>query len=156
MAKAKTAPTLYEVMEVSESVSPAVLTAVWKAHNKHLHPDVNKSQKAVARIKEINAAYEVLSDPAKRAQYDLSLRASRFSQRHEQRHVGRNGRSGKRHANGVVPVPETDAVIDLFMGLSKQAVMTRGSAEVKTIYEMAAPDVTRWLKRFVGRYEAER
>ena len=34
------------------------------------HPDRNKAPEAEAKFKEINAAYEVLSDPDKRAKYD--------------------------------------------------------------------------------------
>ena len=37
------------------------------------HPDKNNTKEAEERFKEINRAYEVLSDPVKRAQYDLSL-----------------------------------------------------------------------------------
>ena len=38
------------------------------------HPDVNKSDEARDRMKSINEAYEVLSDPEKRAEYDSKLR----------------------------------------------------------------------------------
>ena len=34
------------------------------------HPDVSKTPNAEERMKEINAAYEVLSDPEKRWQFD--------------------------------------------------------------------------------------
>src|SRR5690606_16852071 len=38
---------------------------------RELHPDVNPDPKTQERFKEINAAYEVLSDPQKKQVYDL-------------------------------------------------------------------------------------
>jgi len=55
-------------------VSPdATADEIKKAYRKlarKYHPDVNKSPEAEEKFKEINAAYEILSDPQKRKQYD--------------------------------------------------------------------------------------
>ena len=67
---------LYEVLEVSESASPETITAAWKSLSKRYHPD-NQSTGNAEKIKLINGAYDMLSDPAKRRLYDRMLRSSR-------------------------------------------------------------------------------
>ena len=61
---------LYEILEVSESSSEADIKKAYRKLARKYHPDVNKSPEAEEKFKEINAAYEVLSDKEKRAQYD--------------------------------------------------------------------------------------
>ncbi len=61
---------LYETLGVSESSSEADIKKAYRKLARKYHPDVNKSSEAEEKFKEINAAYEVLSDKEKRAQYD--------------------------------------------------------------------------------------
>lgn len=58
----------YDTLEVHPSASPEVITAAYKALMKKHHPD--KKQTVGLRARAINEAYEVLSDPTKRADYD--------------------------------------------------------------------------------------
>ena len=61
----------YDVLGVSRSASVEDIKRAYRALARKHHPDVaeNKAE-AEHRFKEINEAYEVLSDPNKRAQYD--------------------------------------------------------------------------------------
>jgi molecular chaperone DnaJ len=60
----------YEVLGVSRSASEEEIKKAFRRLAKQYHPDANKEQGAEARFIEINEAYEILSDPQKRAAYD--------------------------------------------------------------------------------------
>ena len=60
----------YEVLGVARSAEKAEIKAAFRRLAREYHPDVSKHADAEARFKEINEAYEVLSDDEKRARYD--------------------------------------------------------------------------------------
>ncbi|HIP54723.1 MAG TPA: J domain-containing protein [Sulfurimonas autotrophica] len=61
---------LYETLEVSPNASESEIKKAYRKLARKYHPDVNKDASAEEKFKEINAAYEVLSDKEKKAQYD--------------------------------------------------------------------------------------
>lgn len=67
---------LYEILEVSEKASKEIIDKAYKVLAKKYHPDLQppeKKQSAELKMKQINEAYKILSDTAKRKEYDLTL-----------------------------------------------------------------------------------
>lgn len=60
----------YDILGVEKGASAAELKAAYRKQALEWHPDRNKSAEATQKFKEINEAYEVLSDPEKKAAYD--------------------------------------------------------------------------------------
>lgn len=60
----------YSVLGVSKSASADELKKAYRKLAVQYHPDKNKTKEAEEKFKEINQAYEVLSDTQKRKQYD--------------------------------------------------------------------------------------
>ncbi|RUO86627.1 molecular chaperone DnaJ [Spiroplasma endosymbiont of Megaselia nigra] len=60
----------YEVFGVNRNATDDEIKRAFRQLAKKYHPDVSKEKDAEAKFKEINEAYEVLSDPNKRRNYD--------------------------------------------------------------------------------------
>ncbi len=61
----------YEVLGVDKNASEADIKSAYRKLAKKYHPDLNQgNDEAMAKFKEVNEAYETLSDSEKRANYD--------------------------------------------------------------------------------------
>ena len=71
--------TLYDVLQVSPWCEPEVIHAAYRALARTRHPDLNRDADAEDQMRRLNAAYQTLSDPSRRARYDeeLALEAAR-------------------------------------------------------------------------------
>ena len=74
----------YEVLGVSKGASDEAIKKAFRKLALEFHPDRNKAEGAVEKFKEVNEAYQVLTDSEKRANYDRFGHAG----------VGQNGTQG--------------------------------------------------------------
>ena len=65
------AKSLYKTLEINEGASEAEIKKAYRKLARQYHPDVNKDPDAEDKFKEINSAYEILSDKEKKQQYDM-------------------------------------------------------------------------------------
>jgi molecular chaperone DnaJ len=60
----------YDVLGVGRDASPDEIKRAFRSRARDVHPDTSEHDDAEERFKELNEAYEVLSDGSKRANYD--------------------------------------------------------------------------------------
>ena len=60
----------YEILGVSRDADNSTIKSAYRKLARKYHPDVNKTKEAEEKFKDINEAYEVLSDKSKRQRYD--------------------------------------------------------------------------------------
>ena len=71
-----TLPDHYATLGLDRGCTDAQIRAAYRLLAKQHHPDLNGgSREAVAHTQALNAAYEILSDPARRRDYDRELAA---------------------------------------------------------------------------------
>src|SRR3989304_4925869 len=98
----------YDILGVARSASADEVKRAFRRLAMQYHPDRNPEPGAETRFKEINEAYEVLSDPEKRASYD------RFG------HAGLDGVFGIRGFEGFGPFGGFGDIFDAFFGAASQ------------------------------------
>lgn len=119
---------LYELLQISPRASQEVIQAAYRVLARRNHPDLNATPEAAQRIRDVNDAYRVLSDPQGRARYDLEVsRAHRFE---------RVTHSDQGRAMPHAPVTGSVRVLSVRPAVSQQRVvadrftMPNGSAAV--------------------------
>jgi len=133
----------YEVLGISRSAGPDEIKVAFRRLAIEHHPDKNPNDpKASIRFKEINAAYQVLSDPQRKAMYD------RFGHRAEE--PGSPFASSGPFAGGVVDFSEiaVDGILGDLLGVFGVGRGDKGDIkrELTITFEEAAFGCTKSLK----------
>lgn len=69
-------PDYYAILQVEATADAAAIRAAHRKRARDLHPDVNPSPDATARMAELNHARDILLDPARRAEFDRTRQAA--------------------------------------------------------------------------------
>ncbi len=69
----------YKILQVSPDAAPEVIQMAYKALAKKYHPDLNpdNAEQTQEQMKELNEAFEILSDSEKRARYDAAQKSTK-------------------------------------------------------------------------------
>jgi molecular chaperone DnaJ len=133
----------YEILGVPRDASAADIKKAFRAMARDVHPDTSEHDDAEERFKELNEAYEVLSDPQKRASYDQYGTA-------DPRAGFPGGAGGYGDPFGGAGMGDLFSVIfDGVMGGSRGAVRTAGrdmSAQIVITLQEAAEGVSKEVK----------
>ena len=70
-----TGPDAYKVLQVDPEAEDEVIVAAYRRLARKYHPDIAPDAESAARMTAINAAWEAIGDPARRAAYDRSRAA---------------------------------------------------------------------------------
>ena len=84
----------YEILEVNEKASSEIIEKAYKTLVKKYHPDLYSTvekKEAEKKLKDINEAYQILSDSFLRSQYDLELQKEKNrNQKQEKKQTDKN------------------------------------------------------------------
>jgi molecular chaperone DnaJ len=106
----------YEVLGVERTANDAEIKRAFRKLAQQWHPDVNKEPAAQDRFKEVNEAYQVLSDPQRRQTYDMFGRAG----------LGAAGGAGGDQGFGTAGFGGFSDIFDAFFGGAAAGGARRG------------------------------
>ena len=89
----------YEILEVNERASQEIIEKAYKILVKKYHPDLYTGEErlyAEQKVRELNEAYQVLSDDFLKSQYDLELKKTKDENRYEFQYGTNNRTENKR------------------------------------------------------------
>ena len=137
----------YDILEVGTNASEEDIRKAFRKKAMEFHPDRNKADDASERFKEVNEAYQILSDPQRRGQYD------RFG------HAGMRSGAGQSAGgfDGFEFFGGFGDIFDAFFGGAGSSARTRAragrdlEASIAITFEEAAFGVTKDIE--VGRTE---
>ena len=90
----RTTTDFYKLLMVDPEADPEIIAVAYRKLAQRYHPDVTDDPDAAAKMAAINAAYDVLKDPGKRAAYDRERRFGASTGRPGTRPAGTTGTAG--------------------------------------------------------------
>jgi len=129
---------LYKVLGVLKTDDAAAVKRAYRKLAKELHPDKTKGDKKLeARFKEVSEAYEILSDPKKRAEYEDARAQSNSTRSRGTRASRTGGGTGMGRSQGY-PADGTDD--DVFANFFGGRAQSGRGADIQVQIEISFKD----------------
>ena len=80
----------YEILHIAENAPDEIIKLAYKGLAQKYHPDRYKGTDANQKMVQIREAYEILSNPIKRTEYDNYLKNLRFTQKAKENETKQN------------------------------------------------------------------
>ena len=145
----------YEALGISRTAAEKDIRAAYRKLARKFHPDVNPNDKAAeSRFKEVNNAYEVLSDPEKRKKYDKYGDRWEMADQMEEAQRRGGGAGGFRTAQGAEGFGDFGSIFDnLFRrerGGPRAAPGNRRGQDIETPVEVSLEEAFKGTARTVN------
>ena len=143
----------YEALGISRTAAEKDIRGAYRKLARKFHPDVNPNDKAAeTRFKEVNNAYEVLSDPEKRKKYDKY--GDRWEMADQMEDAQRRGGGGFRAAPGAESFGDFGSIFDNFFRRERGGPRTmpgnRRGQDIETPVEVSLEEAFRGTARTVN------
>lgn len=105
----------YAILEINENASRETIEKVHKLLVKKYHPDLQEQSKKAEyeeKMKEVNEAYEILTDSVKKKEYDEQLKEYRMQQIMEQIREEQSREQAIEHQEEIVQTKNTEVPIE--------------------------------------------
>lgn len=143
--------THYDNLQVTKNANEAVIRAAYRTLSQKYHPDKNPDDSELAhrRMKLINQAYEVLSDPIRRAEHDAWIKSKEDEFREAEEALKNNAYSyhqqntERKEANSTEQPKYSANDKDVKQG---KAQFKEGAAKPNTAQQTHQASKTRWTK----------
>jgi molecular chaperone DnaJ len=112
----------YEILGVPRNATQEEIKKAYRRLARKYHPDFNKDPSAQERFKEINEAYQVLSDPEKRRLYD------------QYGHAAFSAQGGEGFSQEVFSTNIGDILEEVFKGFGFEDIFERATRERRRVY----------------------
>ncbi len=135
----------YKILGVNDKAEAADIKKAYRKLARKYHPDVSKETDAEAKFKEVGEAYEVLADPAKRAEYDQIRQLGARSFRQDA--AGASG--GQTYNNEDLSRQFTDFFESIFGGMGSGRRTQSGGADWETSFSQRGQDMHHKIALFL-------